>query len=120
MLARMAIRLGLGGVVIRPSHYHIAYTARHHFSFVDPERQGRFEALVRDLGEMPLLEATEAVTEGRVLVNGRPYVWEADEMAYWLREQPEEPGEVARERERVRFTVLPRPGSPPSPPPASG
>jgi acetoin utilization deacetylase AcuC-like enzyme len=122
MLARMAVRLGLGGVVLRPSHYHIAYTARHHFSFVDPERQGRFEALVRDLGDRPLLEVTEAVTEGRVHMDGRPYVWEADEMAYWLREPPEEPGEVARERERVRFTLVPREaaGGPAAPAPAAG
>ncbi|HSN90427.1 MAG TPA: histone deacetylase [Anaeromyxobacteraceae bacterium] len=111
MLARMAVRLGLGGVVIRPSHYHVAYTARHHFSFVDPERQGRFEALVRDLAGVPLVEATDAVTEGRVLLDGKPYVWEADEMAYWLREAPEEPGEVARERDRVRFTLAPKAGA---------
>ncbi len=108
MLARMAIRLGLGGVVYRPSHYHTAYPARHAFAFIDPERQGRFEALVRDLAGVPLLEATEAVSEGRVLMNGEPYAWEADEMAYWLRESPSEPGEVERERERVKFEMLSR------------
>jgi acetoin utilization deacetylase AcuC-like enzyme len=104
MLARMAIRLGLGGVVFRPAHYHTAYAARHEFQFVDPERQGRFEALIRDLAGVPLLEATVAVAEGKVRMDGVPYVWEADEMAYWLRESPAEPGEVERERERVRFT----------------
>jgi hypothetical protein len=108
MLARMAVRLGLGGVVFRPAHYHTAYTARHHFAFVDPERQGRFEALVRDLAGMSLLESTEAVSEGRVRMNGEPYAWEADEMAYWLRESPDEPGEAAHERDRARFTVVPR------------
>ena len=107
MLALMAIRLGLGGVVLRPAHFHLAYTARHVFSFVDAARQGRFEALVRDLAHLPLLEATRAVSEGRVLMNGAPYTWEADEMVYWLRESPAEPGEVEREREEVRFTVLP-------------
>jgi acetoin utilization deacetylase AcuC-like enzyme len=104
MLARMAIRLGLAGVAFRPSHYHVAYAARHEFHFVDPERQGRFEALVRDLSGVPLLEATTAVAEGKVRLDGAPYVWEANEMAYWLRESPSEPGEVERERERVRFT----------------
>ncbi len=104
MLARMAIRLGLGGVVFRPAHYHTAYAARHAFQFVDPERQGRFEALVRDLAGVPLLEATVAVAEGKVRMDGAPYAWEADEMAYWLRESPADPGEVERERERVRFT----------------
>lgn len=105
MLARMAIRLGLGGVVFRPAHYHTAYAARHEFTFVDPERQGRFEALVRDLAGVPLLEATLAVADGRVRMDGAPYAWEADEMAYWLRESPADAGEVERERERVRFTI---------------
>jgi acetoin utilization deacetylase AcuC-like enzyme len=104
MLARMAIRLGLGGVVFRPAHYHTAYAARHEFQFVDPDRQGRFEALIRDLAGVPLLEATTAVSEGKVRLDGAPYAWEADEMAFWLRESPAEPGEVERERDRVRFT----------------
>jgi acetoin utilization deacetylase AcuC-like enzyme len=104
MLARVAIRLGLGGVVFRPAHYHTAYAARHEFTFVDPERQGRFEALVRDLAGVPLLEATIAVSEGRVRMDGAPYAWEADEMVYWLRESPADAGEVERERERVHFT----------------
>lgn len=111
MLARMAVRLGLGGVVFRPAHYHTAYAARHEFAFIDPERQGRFEALVRDLRGVPLLEATIAVSEGRLTMNEAPYVWEADEMAYWLRESPSEPGEVERERERVHFAVVPSPGA---------
>jgi acetoin utilization deacetylase AcuC-like enzyme len=110
MLARMAIRLGLGGVAFRPAHYHTAYAARHEFTFVDPHRQGRFEALVRDLANVPLLEATNAVSEGRVLLDGRPYEWEADEMAYWLRESPSDAGEVERERDRVRFAIVPAPG----------
>jgi acetoin utilization deacetylase AcuC-like enzyme len=112
MVARMAIRLGLGGVVWRPAFFHTAYSARHEFHFVDPERQGRFEALLRDLRDLPLLEITEALAEGRVLMDGQPYAWEADEMAYWLRESPSEPGEVERERERVRFSVLPRAPAP--------
>jgi hypothetical protein len=104
MLALMATRLGLGGVVFRPAHYHTAYAARHEFQFVDPDRQGRFEALVRDLAGVPLLEATVAIAEGKVRLDGAPYPWEADEMAYWLRESPADPGEVERERDRVRFT----------------
>jgi acetoin utilization deacetylase AcuC-like enzyme len=112
MLARMAVRLGLGGVVFRPSHYHLAYGARHGFTFVDPERQGRFEAMVRDLGHLPLLEATTAVAEGRVRMNGQPYAWEADEMVYWLGEDHVEPGDSGRERERVHFTVVPNAPAP--------
>jgi acetoin utilization deacetylase AcuC-like enzyme len=108
MVARMAVRLGLSGVLIRPAHYHMAYACRHEFAFLDPRRQGRFEALVRDLARLPLLEATTAIAEGRVLLNGAPYAWEADEMAYWLRQWPAPDPAVAEEREGARFTVAPR------------
>jgi hypothetical protein len=106
MLARMAVRLGLGGVVIRPAHYHMAYAARHEFAFVDPARQGRFEALVRDTAGVPLLETTIAMAEGRVRLDGRPYAWEADEMAYWLRQPSAPDPRVAEERERCHFGVV--------------
>jgi acetoin utilization deacetylase AcuC-like enzyme len=108
MLSRMAVRLGLAGVVIRPAHYHMAYAARHEFAFLDPRRQGRFEALIRDLAGVSLLEATLAMADGRVRLGGQPYVWEADEMAYWLRTEGQRGTEVAEERERARFTVAPR------------
>jgi len=107
MVARMAVRLGLAGVVIRPAHYHMAYAARHEFAFIDPRRQGRFEALVRDVASLPLLETTTAMAEGRVRMNGEPYTWEADEMAYWLRNAAPRDGLVGEERERVRFSVVP-------------
>ncbi|HET8724341.1 MAG TPA: histone deacetylase [Anaeromyxobacteraceae bacterium] len=107
MLALMALRLQLTGVAYRPAHYHTAFAGRHHFSFVDAERQGRFDALVRDTKGMSLLDATRAIDEGRVLKDGAPYAWEPDEMVLWLREHPEERGEVALERDRTRFTVLP-------------
>jgi acetoin utilization deacetylase AcuC-like enzyme len=107
MLARMAVRLGLGGVVYRPAWLHTAWAARHEFVFVDPARQGRFEALLRDLGDVSLLELTRAAAEGRVLMNGVPYVWETDEMAYWLRDVPTRPEEVASERARVHFELAP-------------
>ena len=123
MLARIAVRLGLGGVVFRPTWLHTAFPARHEFTFVDPARQGRFEALLRDLREVPLLELTRAAAEGRILMNGAPYVWEADEMGYWLRDVPTHPEEVAAERARVRFELAPpgvMPSSPPAPATAAG
>jgi len=110
LLARMAVRLGLSGVAFRPSHYHLAYTARHDFAFVDPARQGRFESMFRDLAAVPLLEVTHAVADGRVLLNGQPYAWEADEMAFWLRDVPLDDEERLREGARSRFTFVPRGG----------
>jgi hypothetical protein len=51
-------------------------------------------------------------------MNDVPYVWEAEEMVYWLREPPTSPAEIAAERVRVRFRLLPAPGPAPVPAPA--
>jgi hypothetical protein len=110
LFARAATRLGLAGVAFRPSWYHTAYAARHRLEFVDPARQGRFEALIRDLGALDLGMVTRALAHGRVRSNGSPYAWEADEMvgpADGARPtgDPARAAAVAAERERVHFTV---------------
>ncbi len=121
LLRRVAERLGLVGVAVRPSWYHVAYTCRYEFRFVDPAVQGRFEALMRDLADLPLLGATRAVAEGRVRLDGRPYAWEAELMVAWV-----EPGrhmgegwerERDAERERARFAVVAEADDAPVPPP---
>jgi acetoin utilization deacetylase AcuC-like enzyme len=106
LLGLMARRLALGGVAFRPAHFHTAFSARHNLQFVDPARQGRFEALVRDLAHVPLGEATAAIDAGRVRLDGAPYAWEADDMALWLAGPPPGRAElIARDRERCRFTL---------------
>lgn len=107
MLALMARRLVLDGVAFRPSWYHMAYAARHSARFVTAERQGRFEALVRDLKAFPLLEVTRALAEGRVLLNGAHYSWEPEEMVEWLNpgHASADAAAVAAERERCHFTL---------------
>lgn len=108
ILGLMATRLNLDGVAFRPSWYHMAWAARHGARFVDPARQGRFEALARDLRELPLLEATRAVAEGRVHLNHAPYVWEPDEMVRWQDTHlPDDSDAVAAERDRCHFTIGP-------------
>jgi acetoin utilization deacetylase AcuC-like enzyme len=104
LLARMATRLGFEGVAFRPAEYHTAYAGRAALRFVDPARQGRFEALVRDLGETPLADATRALAESRVQLNGAPYAWEAEEMVAWLRPRDTDRALVDAERERSHFT----------------
>jgi acetoin utilization deacetylase AcuC-like enzyme len=111
LLARMAERLGLAGVAFRPMWYHLAVQARARFRFADPRRQGRFEALVRDLGHLPLLEATRAVAEGRVRLGGEPYRWEPDDMVASRRESGDDREEIAAERARCHFTVDPAPAA---------
>jgi acetoin utilization deacetylase AcuC-like enzyme len=108
LLGLMARRLGLCGVLFRPAWYHLAYAGRDLFHYVDPERQGRFEALVRDTSHLPLVEVTCAIAEGRVRMNGAPYPWEASDMMYRVTPQPHAASWRARadaERDRVRFEL---------------
>ncbi len=105
-LARIARRLGLAGVAFRPAWYHTAYSGRHHFVFADAVQQGRFEAAQRDLCDVPLLEVTRAAAEGRILLNDKPYTWEAETMVFWLSHSPLNEAAVAQERELARFTLM--------------
>jgi len=104
LLARMAERQGLAGVAFRPAAFHTAYAGRAQLRFVDQRRQGRFEALVRDLAGMPLASATAAVASGQVLLAGVPYRWEPDEMVLWLRPRAEDSAAIAAARDATHFT----------------
>jgi len=101
----MAARLGLEGLAFRPAAYHLAFGSRNTLRFVDPARQGRFEALVEALRGLPVVEATLAVAEGRVLLDGATYRWETDEMVKWLQQQPEDRAEIDAARARSNFTL---------------
>ncbi len=107
ILGRIADRLGLYGVALRPAWLHVAYTSRARFRFADPARQGRFEALIRDLRPIELVEATRLVAEGRVLLNGQPYAWEPDLMVAWRAPVTVDEAAVAKAREGSRFEVGP-------------
>jgi acetoin utilization deacetylase AcuC-like enzyme len=109
LLTLIAARLLLDGVAFRPSWFHMAWAARHSARFVDPGRQGRFEALCRDVRGIPLLEATRAMADGRVRLNGAPYAWEADEMVKWLHPPDDEVDRaaIAKVREASHFTLTP-------------
>jgi acetoin utilization deacetylase AcuC-like enzyme len=111
MLARVAREMGLVGVVFRPAWFHMAYSARNHFRYLDPERQGRFEAILRDLGAVPLREITLAFAQGRVRLNGQPTTWEPDEMIYWLgHHRREDRRSIEGERARAHFALVPGAG----------
>jgi hypothetical protein len=105
LFARIAERLELSGVAFRPAGFHTAYASRAQLRFVDPARQGRFEALVRDLAGVPLAAATAAVASGQVLLGGQPYRWEPDEMVLWRRPHSHDAEAVAAAREAARFEV---------------
>jgi hypothetical protein len=105
LLALLAARVGLRGVAFRPMWFHLAVLSRRRYRFTDPLRQGRFEALQRDLAALPLVEASRLIAEGRVRMNGEPYTWEPSELVSLLEESPPDAEAVAAERERVHFTV---------------
>jgi len=106
MLLQMARRLGLAGVAFRPAWYHTAYPVRHTCRFADPARQGRFEALLRDMRRRSLEQITRAVADGRVLMNGEPYQWEPDLMVYWLEGDHGDEATVVATRESVTFELI--------------
>ncbi|RMG19189.1 MAG: histone deacetylase [Deltaproteobacteria bacterium] len=79
-LAMVCRRLGLAAVVHRPAHYHNARVAARLFKFLDPETQGRFEAMNDVLGQLPLADASRAVEEGRLRTrDGRAVLWHPEE-----------------------------------------
>jgi len=113
LLQRMAARLGLEGIAFRPAAYHLAYRGRETLRFVDPARQGRFEALVDALEGLPLADATRAVAEGRVQLNGKRYDWETDEMVKWLEPRPDDRAAIEAEKARSHFQVTEPPSAVP-------
>ncbi|MCL2012716.1 MAG: histone deacetylase [Cystobacterineae bacterium] len=102
----------LDGVVFKPSWYHMAYAARRLCRFVEAQRQGRFLALMRDLERWPLLVATQALAQGKVQLNGQPYVWEPLDMVHSLHakfseELNSEQADIAAEAQRCHFSLEP-------------
>ena len=120
LLSRLVARLrqwaedwGKDGLLAFPPYYHAAAMGSRSLRFVSPARQGRFDALRRDLAGLPLAEAARAVgASGVVDESGTPFTWEPAEMmaplAHDLRhyvesEDYEKSLETARERARFRL-----------------
>ncbi len=86
-------RLHLAGIIVTPSHFHIAVQARAHMRFLDPAIEGLFRSFERALRPLPLAEATRAASDGRVrrAATGEPVLWPPSAMVL-----PE--GETLRKR----------------------
>lgn len=80
--ARVAERLGLAGLLLRPAHAHVAWAARVRFRFLDPAVEATWLALVRDLGHLGAAKLSQAVAEGRVLRDGEPWRWTGEAMCW--------------------------------------
>ena len=68
VVVRIASELGKDGVASCPKFFHdaVIFFRSRLFLFLDPEEQGRFEALLRDLRSVPLGDASLAMLLGRV------------------------------------------------------
>ena len=106
LLMLTARRLGADGVAFSPAYYHTAYVARKRFRFVDPVRQGRFEALIQAFRGQPLPDVSQAIADGRVLLDDRPFAWESETMASWATHEGEDALEVAAARQAARFLMV--------------
>ncbi len=76
---RMARELGKNGIAALPKYFHdaaIFYRSRL-FLFLDPDEQGRFEALLRDLADLSLDDASVALAGSAVRdAGGRVVCWQ--------------------------------------------
>jgi acetoin utilization deacetylase AcuC-like enzyme len=77
-LVVVAEQLGLDGIAFVPSQYYMAAVGAHHLKFLDPEAQGRFEALRHALRRLGVARANLTIDAGRVVdrLTGQPYRWE--------------------------------------------
>lgn len=110
MLVQVTERIGLDGLLQHPSAYHIAVGSRG-WQFLDPEVEGRNRALQAVLEERDILEATQLVTEGRlVTADGTPVPWEPTDLVLpvtpRMKAALEDPDYRARaEAERARLAA---------------
>jgi hypothetical protein len=105
---------GKDGVLNLPEYYHNAVFYSPVFRFLSPQRQGRFEALRRDLSSVHVALASARVLRAEVMEEpwGAPFRWEAGEMIAPLTDSlrialaaPPYKEAVARARESVRFRM---------------
>lgn len=81
-LLKWAEQWGKDGLLNLPEYYHNAVFYAPIFRFLSADRQGRFEALRRDLKLQHVAQASAAIAQGRVIEEpwGAPLVWEPGEM----------------------------------------
>jgi hypothetical protein len=105
---------GKDGLLNYPSYFHNAVFYRRAFRFISPSRQGRFEALRRDLGAVPVAVASAALEEGRVEEAGvGRAAWQPGEMVSPLTrglraylDSPEYAAAALRAETSARFALL--------------
>jgi len=77
-------RLQLDGLVVVPSHYHVAIKSRKALRFLNPADEGLYRALQQTLRDLSLAAATEALAAGRVVDarTEKPFAWSPVPMVF--------------------------------------
>jgi hypothetical protein len=87
LLKTFSRELSVDGVIDVPDHFHTALFYSRAFRYLDPEAEGVFQAIARDLSGVPLTLASDAIRQG-CLVNratGAPVEWPAAEQVMAVR-----------------------------------
>ncbi len=81
-------RIGLDGIVVVPSHFHVAARWRERLRFLDPEAEGRFRAIQRALPGRSIAECTRVLEGGAVTdAEGEPVHYVPAAMVYPVNEE---------------------------------
>ncbi|MBE0606280.1 MAG: hypothetical protein IH610_08355 [Deltaproteobacteria bacterium] len=87
LLKVLSRELSVDGVLDVPDHFHTALFYSRAFRYLDPELEGRFLAIARDLSGIPLTLASDAIREGCLVdrTTGAPISWTSAEQVLALR-----------------------------------
>lgn len=87
LLQDLGRELPLDGVLDVPDHFHTALFYTRTFRFLEPENEGRFQAIARDLKGIPLALASEAISFGCLIHadTGESLPWDPAEQVLPIR-----------------------------------
>ncbi|HEY6073423.1 MAG TPA: hypothetical protein VIV15_08555, partial [Anaerolineales bacterium] len=87
LLGALGRELSIDGVLDVPDHFHTAFFYSRAFRFLEPENEGRFHAIARDLEGVPLALASEAIEMGCLIdaATGDLLPWEPAEQVMPIR-----------------------------------
>ncbi len=87
LLKAFARELPVDGVLDVPDHFHTALFYSRAFRYLDPEAEGRFLAIARDLSGVPLALASDAIRKGSLVdrTTGASIPWPPAEQVLALR-----------------------------------
>lgn len=87
LLKSFSRELSVDGVLDVPDHFHTALFYSRAFRYLDPEAEGRFQAIARDLSRVPLALASDAIREGCLVDRntGAPMPWPVAEQVMAVR-----------------------------------